>query len=743
MTDPPVPAAPAAPAAAFASSVEQLLAELERVDLLIRSRVAQLRRAHGEDADFRGLYISEQEVDALLARPLGTPQWLDAAAPGRWADIDAALAALDASLRARAAATAASGSGVALRLDRLATLFALERFDIDVLLVGLAGELDVRYERLYAYLQDDVTRKRPTVDLALNLLTASPAAHLAARRRFLPDAPLLRHGLVELVEDAAPSPQPLLSKGFQVDARIVDHLLGSDAVDARLAPFAALLDPGRGLDELLLEDDWRRAVANLHPEETGAAAAVIHLSGPPGVGRRSVAAALCHDRGLGLLVAQVDRLLAEPVTALADRLALLEREARLQRAVVCFHGVDPLRDGSRQEALAIFRAALDHGVTGCFLTGDAPWDDAAPLCARRCVHLEVPRPSAPERRRMWRRAMAAVPVGSTIDTAAVAGRFRLTFGQIEDAVATARGLARLRGEEPARVTDADLFEACRLNSNRRLGALARKITPRYRWDDIVLPEDRLAQLRELCNHVKYRDRVYGEWGFGARLALGKGLMVLLAGPSGTGKTMAADVVAGELGLELYRIDLSSVVSKYIGETEKNLGRIFDEAETSNAILFFDEADALFGKRSEVKDAHDRYANIEVGYLLQRMEAYEGIAILATNLRKNMDEAFVRRLHFTLELPFPDAEGRRRIWEGIWPADTPREDGLDLAALARRFELTGGNIRNVALAAAFLAADDPEAGGVVRMRHLVHATRREFQKTGKLMRDDDFTEQERP
>jgi SpoVK/Ycf46/Vps4 family AAA+-type ATPase len=199
------------------------------------------------------------------------------------------------------------------------------------------------------------------------------------------------------------------------------------------------------------------------------------------------------------------------------------------------------------------------------------------------------------------------------------------------------------------------------------------------------------------------------------------------------------VIAGELGLDLYKIDLSSVVSKYIGETEKNLARIFDEAETSNAILFFDEADALFGKRSEVKDSHDRYANIEVGYLLQRMEEYEGMAILATNLRKNMDEAFVRRLHFTLDMPYPDEEDRHRIWQGIWPKNVPRDRDVDLALMAREFEITGGNIRNVALAAAFLAADD---GQVVRMSHLIHATQREYQKTGRLLRDNDFPLQAR-
>jgi SpoVK/Ycf46/Vps4 family AAA+-type ATPase len=233
--------------------------------------------------------------------------------------------------------------------------------------------------------------------------------------------------------------------------------------------------------------------------------------------------------------------------------------------------------------------------------------------------------------------------------------------------------------------------------------------------------------------VKYRDRVYGDWGFGRKLALGKGLAVLFAGPSGTGKTMAAGIIAAELGIDLYKIDLSTVVSKYIGETEKNLSRIFVEAETSNAILFFDESDALFGKRSEVRDSHDRYANVEIGYLLQRVEEYEGVAILATNLRKNMDEAFVRRLHFAVEFPFPDREDRHRIWQGIWPQDTPLDAALDLELLATRYEMAGGNIKNIAVAAAFLAADD---GQVVRMNHVIQATLREYQKTGKLLVEDD-------
>jgi SpoVK/Ycf46/Vps4 family AAA+-type ATPase len=249
-----------------------------------------------------------------------------------------------------------------------------------------------------------------------------------------------------------------------------------------------------------------------------------------------------------------------------------------------------------------------------------------------------------------------------------------------------------------------------------------------------LPGDRVERLREICNHMKYRERVHGEWGFDRKLSLGKGLAVLFSGPSGTGKTMAAEIIASTLSLELYKVDLSVVVSKYIGDTEKNLSRIFTEAETSNAILFFDEADALFGKRSGVKDSHDRYANIEVGYLLQRMEEYDGVVILATNLRKNMDEAFVRRLQFTVEFPFPDEADRRRIWAGVWPDDTPRDPALDIDLMARRFEIAGGSIRNIALAAAFLAADD---GNVITMSHLMHATKREFQKMGKVVTEGQF------
>ena len=244
----------------------------------------------------------------------------------------------------------------------------------------------------------------------------------------------------------------------------------------------------------------------------------------------------------------------------------------------------------------------------------------------------------------------------------------------------------------------------------------------------------MAQLREITDYVKYRHIVFGEWNFEQKVSLGRGLNVLFSGPSGTGKTMAADIMSGELKLDLYKIDLSAVVSKYIGETEKNLDRIFKEAQDSNAILFFDEADAIFGKRSEVRDSHDRYANIEIAYLLQKMEEYDGIVILATNLRKNLDEAFARRMHFSVEFPLPEESDRYRIWQRVFPKEAPLSKDADLQFMARQFKVTGGNIKNIALGAAFLAAAD---GRVINTEHLIRTTKREYQKIGRLCTEADF------
>jgi len=289
-------------------------------------------------------------------------------------------------------------------------------------------------------------------------------------------------------------------------------------------------------------------------------------------------------------------------------------------------------------------------------------------------------------------------------------------------------------EAAAGPTSGTIWAACREQASRRLDALAQRVVSRYGWDDIVVPEDVGRQLREIADQVASRPIVYDTWDFGSRLVRGRGISALFAGGSGTGKTMAAEILANHLELDLYRIDLASVVSKYVGQTEKNLREVFDAAEESGAILFFDEADALFGKRTEVRDSHDRFANIELDYLLQRMEVYHGLAILATNRKSALDRAFLRRLRFLVDFPFPDYASRRRIWSGVFPAHAPCV-ALDFDGLAR-MEITGGNIRNIAVNAAFLAAAS-ETG--ITMQHIAHAARREYAKIDKLVTEAEFGE----
>ncbi|ALL70935.1 ATPase, AAA family (plasmid) [Paraburkholderia caribensis MBA4] len=733
--------------APYTSSLEHLLARLEQIDLMIRAQVARFRGVQLEDEQFRGLYVSEEQVDALLAAPLGMPAWLldatpDAAHHGSPHAAHQATHHTAVSRQIAERESATPGANVELRLVRLAAMFSLDPLDIDIVLVCLAVELDSRYEKLYAYLQDDVTRPRPSIDLVLSLVVPDPLRRIAAREHFAAGAPLRRARLIDVFEDASRPSPPFIGKLLRIDERIVSYLLGADAPDARIAACVRMEAPRHGLDELVLPASTLHGLETLAHLPADDAAIAVHLQGPAGAGKRTVARAVCRERGMSFLCVDASRLLVSPDIDIDAHFALIAREARLADAALYVEGFDALLARERHAALSACLAAVEASRLS-FLAGEAAWLPGSALRGARFFAVSLARPDIPERLRLWRKAaLAHGAAADALDLEGVATKFRFTPGQIDASWRSATSLATWRGNDPrhiedgsAHVTSQDLYDACRLNSNRALTALAQKVRPGFTWHDIVLPADRLAQLREICNHIKYRHRVFNDWGFEQKLASSKGLTFLFAGPSGTGKTMAAGIIANELGLDLYKIDLSLVISKFIGETEKNLARIFDEAETANAILFFDEADSLFGKRSDVKDSHDRYANIEVGYLLQRIEEYEGIAILATNFRRNMDEAFVRRLQFTVDFPLPTEHDRHRMWMAILPEHTPREPHLDLALMARRYNLTGGNIRNIALAAAFLAADE---GDMVRMSHLIAATQREYQKMGKLVGDGEFT-----
>lgn len=686
-------------------------------------------RAGGLDPDneFLGLYITDEQVDTLLNRGVALHPWHTLTTTSEnghnW---QAALEQARQRWRRRTRQT--RRAGIPMRLEALATAFGLNDVEVDALLITVAPEIDPAYARLFAYLQDDVTRKRPSVDLILNLLSDNMETKLRLRHFFSDDATLLRHQLLARSGEES-SRQGQLQQALYPATVVVRYLLGESPVARQLAGCASLQQPRTEESRAWLPDRLSQKLSDAATEQPPP---IFAFCGDYGVGKREAALLVARALDSPLLSVNLLGLAGDGGSLLSDlRLAL--RDARLLQAVLYLSGWDvTLEDGKPNDALLSLLlnhpgAIITGGQQGCL---SAAWQ-AAGSRQRPILQVDFPRTDFRARRQTWQRQL-----GSDADSLAkvieqLANQFRFTPGQIEDAVAAARDLARWR-QEP--LNAAHLFDACRAHSNQKLASLATKIRPRYQWSDIVLPTDTLSQLQEMVATVRQRPTVYEQWGFGRKLALGKGLNALFAGESGTGKTMAADIIAGELGQDLYKVDLSMLVSKYIGETEKNLNRIFTEAATSNAILFFDEADAIFGKRSEVKDSHDRYANIEISYLLQRMEAYDGVVILATNLRANLDEAFTRRLHFVVEFPFPEAADRERIWRVNVPPETPLGKNVDFKLLAKRYRLTGGNIRNIIMAAAFLAA---EAGDVVSMRHLLHASRREFQKMGRLIDEQQF------
>jgi len=740
-------------AQAYATSWEHLSDEFRRLDLLIR--LCLLRERRGGPADpldqFRGLVLTDQEIAGLLADADGAHSGDDLSSYDSQEQeaLIQALDRLDNDIDQRR--DASFNAGIHLSLPILSRLFHLTRFEERCVLICLAPELDRKYEKLYAYLQDDVTRRKPSVALTLDLLCRALPEKIAARAVFDGQSPLLKYRLVQITDGAPDGPTPLLGRFLKLDDRIVDFLLrpqeSTRFLDARLASCARLVFPETEWEQALVAENVRLRTqqfvrSHFNQTESDAREMVFYFYGPYGAGKHALAEAVCHDLGVPLLIGNVEKMLNSG-GSFEEAAWLLGREAALQGAALCLENFDCLlaEEEKNQEQIRALTQAAQTFSPLTILLGRKAWKPRGAMDGQMFIDLALPIPDEQARKEFWLRQCAglgqsASALSEDVDWSALAGKFRFTPGQIRDAVLTAQALAAWRAPDDCTLTMDDLYAACRANSNQRLSAMAQKIQPKYVWDDIILPADRLQQLREICNYVKYRALVYQEWGFDHKLSLGKGLNVLFAGPSGTGKTMSAEIMAGELGLDLFKIDLSTVVSKYIGETEKNLARIFDEAETSNAILFFDEADALFGRRSEVKDSHDRYANIEIGYLLQKMEEYQGMVILATNFRKNMDDAFVRRMHFTVEFPFPGEKDRQRIWERIWPESTPVSPDVHLEFLARRFEVAGGAIRNIALAAAFLAAAD---GRIVTMSHLIRATRREYQKMGKVVTEGEFGE----
>ncbi|ACU36854.1 ATP-binding protein [Actinosynnema mirum] len=655
-----------------------LWARLGAVEWRVRLAV-EARRATdpAPDDPYRGLYFTPEAVQRVLDAPR-VPRLFP---PEDDVDLDA-LAAL------------APAPGP--RLLVLAREFGLDPLDVELLLVALAPDVDTRLERLYGYLNDDITRRRATTGLALELCGLPPAG--PGRFRLAPSAPLVARGLVEVQQDDAPA----LSRVLRVPDRVVAHLLGDDSPDHALTGVARLEPPAppTGEPAVRLARAVRGGVHLVHLRDSGGEAARTAVEALPGA------------------------VVVDPAALTATSLPAVVREARLRGAGVV---LGPLDDLPRERAgLLRELAALAEGVP-LLLHGAAHWDPR--WTPRPAVPVQAPRSDPDQRARRWERALGGGSVDG-LDLAALAA-YRLGDDEVGHAVAVATGLAALDGGP---VRQEHLGAGVRARNAAGLDRLARRVVPAVGWDDLVLPEPTRRQLTELVVRARHRDRVLGQWGMRPGGGRGRGVVALFAGGSGTGKTMSAEVVAAALGVDLYVVDLSTVVDKYVGETEKNLERIFTEAAGVHGVLLFDEADAVFGKRSEVRSSNDRHANMESAYLLQRMESFDGIAVLTTNLKSNVDEAFTRRIDVIADFPEPDAAHRLLLWDRCLGRVLPRDPDVDLGFCAERFELAGGSIRACAVTAAYLAA---EADRPLRMADLVTAVRREYGKLGRLVLDSEF------
>lgn len=714
--------------AIFQTSADLLFAEMKRIDLLLKRAVLIAKQNRPTDVpdDFRGLAVFDREIDALMASDnlLDDPWRMEGETRDAVAAIDAKIRDLRKSLDADIEETIRQGDTPAL--VRIAAIFSLRPAEVDLLLIALAPELDPRYEQIFGYLQNDVTRRRPSADLALNLLSDSASEKVNARGLLGANAPLLRHSLITLSDEATDRHPSLLRRWLRVQSGVVQYLIAGEpdgTPGATFHPFDHVAQ------ELECSPESKQEMDNLVStlERTGLDRAVVHItadrpeSAVPGA--RAFSRAILRPAFEG----DISYLVQNPTAA-----ALWWRDAVLWDALL----IVTHRTGSSDSETP--NTAVEEALWNVYETAPAPVIVVGPEFTTglfpddvRVYPLNLEAPDSNAQRALWAEALMMHP--GDLDVPQLAEAFPMPRASVQRIVSIAEAYASIRNPSAPEITMEDLLRAGRSLSTPRLSQFATSIHPRYTLDDIILPPVQKSQLERLAARMRNRAVVMQEWGFGEKLSRGRGLSILFTGPPGVGKTMAAEVLAHMMNLRLFQIDLASVVSKYIGETTRNLSSIFQEAEMTQSLLFFDEADSLFGKRTESKEALDRYANIEVNYLLQRLEVYEGPVILSTNFQKNLDEAFLRRLHELIEFPMPDEEQRKLIWTRHLPAAAP-VDNLDIPYLARQFPLSGGNIRNALLSAAYLAAEDKEHIG---MKHVLPSIRMEMQKQGRLVMKSDL------
>jgi SpoVK/Ycf46/Vps4 family AAA+-type ATPase len=618
-------------------------------------------------------------------------------------------------------------NNVFLPLLYLQNVFELNQFEKNLLLLCLASEIDNDFERLIGYLEDNINCRFPTLSLALKLFCDNESERVSARNIFN-TSPLFNFNIIKYIDEKGSK----LSRQLKIDERIINYLLESTTLYHSFNENMMIIQP-IAKNECLHRKELKKLInllkSMLSNKELNKNQLFINLYGLQGSGKKTIAATACEEFGFPLIMLDITNILNQPAEKIVISLSNFLRELYLQSALPYFE-ITQIPD-EKKSNFEIFEQFLNKIELPFIIGTEKPWNSSKISNQKTQITIKIPIIEYETRFKLWYDMINKPKLKNDIKQ--LASTFQFTPGDIIKCVETAKGTARLRDKDNSSLQKEDIWMAARNLPRHKLGELTQKINPIFTWDDIVLPIDIKKHLKELCQQVENQNKVYNEWGVSKKLSRGLGLTVLFSGSSGTGKTMAAEVIANELNLDLYRIDLSSIVNKYIGETEKNLRKVFDEAEKSHAILFFDEADALFGKRTEIKDSHDRYANIEINYLLQKMEEYKGLCILATNMKKAIDKAFTRRIRIVIEFPIPNLNQRKEIWKKGFEPNIPY-NGIDFDFLATQFKITGGNIRNITLNAAFLAAAENKN---VYMSHLINATKREFNKIGKLCLESEF------
>lgn len=616
-------------------------------------------------------------------------------------------------------------------LEYLFQIFSLDIAERFLVYLALAPLLEKSLERAYGLFQDDYNKTAMGLDLAVRIFTSDRKKQYEIKQRFYSKDSPLRYFL-----------EGESGEALKLSPRIFRFVMNFEEEDPYLSEETRLEFPAGGNNAWKAGEEKTLLVQAIGAAKEPEGPKLFYIHGPKGVGRKTLFRQTAAGAGFPILWVDVSRLLKKP-EQLFEKLKALDRELRIRMAVPCFLHFEEVQPEEKDDAkelkgkeeirvLLLTKTAARHRLMGCISTREwkEGWEELELYKLTR-MDFSIAAPDTERQIGLWREMLG--DLSEHISPEELGNRFFLTPGQMTEALSEAWAQALRKGlPYPGQE---ELEAACRRRLTVRLEGQAMRVESPYLWEDLILPNPQKRTLRQACDQIQYRHQVYGRWGFETKTPYGQGVSMLFYGPPGTGKTMGAQVLANELRMELYKVNLASVMSKYIGETEKNLEKIFDGVKDTRNILLFDEADALFGKRTEVKDSHDKYANAETAYLLQKMEEYEGIVILATNYMQNFDEAFKRRLKFMIEFPFPDVKCRRQIWEHVFPKELPLGD-LDYDYLAKRFELSGSSIKNIAVAASFLAAPEVRP---VELADILTALRREMAKAGKSMTPESFGE----